>query len=97
MVKRRFRHPVKTRLSDLEVPYTENSFVVRINAHGVFGVEGIIPIAYFGYIEKGIFYVVSYSYSVQHLSQSTREAYNENPRDTAMIGLEIAGTIIRGG
>jgi hypothetical protein len=91
MSKGKFRHPVRIRLSDLEVPQGETSFMVKINAHGRFGVEGTIPIAYFGYIEDGIFYVTSYSYSVQHLSKGTQEAYNINPRDTAMIGLKMYG------
>lgn len=90
MSKGKFRHPVRIKLSDLGVPHGDTSFVVKINGIGRYEVEGVIPIAYFGYIEDGIFYVLSYSYSVQNLKRDdTKEAYNVNPTDTAMIGLEM--------
>lgn len=95
MSKGRFRHPVRIKLSNLEVPHTDRTFVVQIIAYGSYGFRGVIPIAYFGYIDDGIFHVTSFSFSVQHLPQSTREAYNADPHDTAMIGLETAGEIIR--
>jgi len=90
MSKGKFRHPVRIKLVDFEVPHTDSSFVVRINAHGRFRVEGIIPIAYFGYVEDGFFHVLSFSYSVQNLRTSdTKESYSINPQDTAMMGLEM--------
>lgn len=89
MSKGKFRHPVRIKLSDLEVPHGDTSFVYKIVAQGRFGVEGVIPIAYFGYIEDGIFYVQSYSFSVQGLSEEVQDAYNLHPQQTAMMGLEM--------
>jgi len=82
-------------LNSLEVPHGETSFVVNVPAHGRFGYVGNIPIAYFGHIENGIFYVVSYSFSVQKFHQDVREAYGYRPQHTAMLGLKIAGVPLR--
>ena len=91
MPRGKFRHPIHMNLSQLEVPYRNTWFIVTINAHDRFGIAGVIPITYFGYIEDGIFYVVSYSFSVQHLRQEQREAYSFDPRHTAKMGLSVVG------
>jgi len=92
MSKGTFRHPVGMKLSELEVPHGGTSFVAILRAHDRFGFAGNIPIAYFGYIEDGIFYVTSYSYSLAGFNQDVRDAYNTHPEHTAMMGLKIAGT-----
>lgn len=96
MSKGKFRHPIRIRLSNLEVPYTDSAFVARIKAFDFWGrAEGIIPIAYFGYVDSGIFHVTSYSYSVQGLNKHTQTAYNSDPHHTAMLGLEMNGYVIK--
>ncbi len=92
MSKGKFRRPIEIKLSDLDVPHGDTSFVVKIKTYGYWGEPaGILPIAYFGYIKDGIFYVTSYSYSVQGLTPIAQESYNDDPQNTAMIGLNSAG------
>lgn len=94
MSKGKFFHPIRIKLSDLGVPHGDTSFVVKIKTYGYWGESaGILPIAYFGYIKDGIFYVTSYSYSVQGLTSHAQESYNDNPRNTALIGLGAASGI----
>lgn len=96
MSKGRFRHPIGIKPSTLQVPYTDRTFVATIIAHDRFGSPiGNIPIAYFGYIENGIFYVVSYSYSLSGFSEYIKESYNTNPKRTAMLGLNVVGIPLR--
>lgn len=91
-----FRHPIHMKLSQLAVPYRETSFTAKVPVHDRFGYVGDIPIEYYGYIKDGIFYVNSYSFSMDGFRQDVREAYNANPAHTAMMGLEIAGQPILG-
>ena len=83
------------KLSKLDVPHGDTSFVANVRAHDRFGFVGNIAIAYFGYIEDGIFYVTSYSYSMNGFHDDVKEAYNIDPRHTAMIGLKTAGILLR--
>ncbi len=95
MSKGKFRRPIEIKLSDLEVPHGDTSFVVQIKAYGYWGEPaGTLPIAYFGYIKDGIFYVQSYSYSVKNITSHAQESYNDDPQNTAMIGLGTASGIL---
>jgi len=95
MSKGKFRHPIGMKLSKLDVPHGDTSFVAIVRAHDQFGFVGNIPIAYFGYIEDGIFYVTSYSYSMVGFRDEVKEAYNARPEHTAMLGLKMAGILLR--
>ncbi len=95
MAKGKFRHPIGMKLSKLNVPHGDTSFVAIVRAHDRFDFAGNIYIAYFGYIEDGIFYVTSYSYSMDGFHQDVRETYNTHPEQTAMMGLKMAGILLR--